>query len=142
MDFGDYLQMRQRIEDLTESLIITFKGEIKVLGVFVSDKTILPIIVLVTVTFGLAADFKIGSLKFLSFKAELFDTFHDYEPCLLAKYLYALPAFHQELDKEFLEEHNLIDLMKVISRVPPLETPYVPRNSLIREFVGGSTFKY
>ena len=70
------------------------------------------------------------------------DTFHDYEPCLLAKYLYALPAFHQELDKEFLEEHNLIDLMKVISRVSPLETPYVPRNSLIREFVGGSIYEY
>jgi len=70
------------------------------------------------------------------------DTFHDYEPCLLAKYLYALPAFREEMDEAFLEEHGLTDLMKVMRGVPPLETPYVPRDSLIREFVGGSIFEY
>jgi hypothetical protein len=32
--------------------------------------------------------------------------------------------------------------MKVVRGVPPLQTPYVPRNSLIREFVGGSVFEY
>ena len=70
------------------------------------------------------------------------DTFHDYEPCLLAKFLLDMPAFEQELDEEFLAEHGLTDLMKVVHGVPPLQTPYVPRNSLIREFVGGSVFEY
>lgn len=70
------------------------------------------------------------------------DTFHDYEPCILAKYLYALPAFRQEMDEGFLEQHGLTELMKVMASVPPLQTPYVPRNSLIREFVGGSCYSY
>lgn len=70
------------------------------------------------------------------------DTFHDYEPCILAKYLVEMPAFRQELDDEFLEEHGLTDLMKVVRGVPALHTPYVPRNSLIREFVGGSCYEY
>ena len=70
------------------------------------------------------------------------DTFHDYEPCLLAKCLLDLPDFDKELDAVFLEEHGLTDLMKVVRGVPALTTPYVPRNSLIREFVGGSTYDY
>ena len=48
----------------------------------------------------------------------------------------------QEIDEAFLEEHGLTDLMKVVRGVPALSTPYVPRNSLIREFVGGSIFDY
>lgn len=70
------------------------------------------------------------------------DTFHDYEPCLLAKCLLDLPDFGKELDDAFLEEHGLTDLMKVVRGVPALTTPYVPRNSLIREFVGGSAYSY
>ena len=70
------------------------------------------------------------------------DTFHDYEPCILAKFLLGLPEFEKELDDAFLEEHGLTDLMKVVRGVPALSTPYVPRNSLIREFVGGSSFDY
>lgn len=70
------------------------------------------------------------------------DTFHDYEPCLLAKCLLDLPDFDKELNESFLEEHGLTDLMKVVRGVPPLTTPYVPRNSLIREFVGGSAYTY
>ena len=70
------------------------------------------------------------------------DTFHDYEPCLLAKCLLDMPEFEKELDEAFLETHGLTDLMKVVRGVPPLRTPYVPRNSLIREFVGGSIFEY
>lgn len=70
------------------------------------------------------------------------DTFHDYEPCILAKFLLGLPEFEQEMDEVFLEEHGLTDLMKVVRGVPPLQTPYVPRNSLIREFVGGSVYAY
>jgi uridine kinase len=70
------------------------------------------------------------------------DTFHDYEPCILSKYLLELPEFHEQLDDAFIEQHGLTDLMKVVKSVPPLTTPYVPKNSLVREFVGGSIFEY
>ena len=70
------------------------------------------------------------------------DTFHDYEPCILAKYLNEIPSFRQEMTPEFLESHGLVDLMKVVGGVPPLHCPYVPRNSLVREFVGGSCYEY
>ncbi len=70
------------------------------------------------------------------------NTFHDYEPCILAKYLRELPEFHRELDDGFIREHGLVDLMKVVNSVPALTTPYVPKNSLVREFVGGSIYKY
>lgn len=70
------------------------------------------------------------------------DTFHDYEPCILSKYLREIPRFSQELTPEFLEKHGLTDLMKVVNGVPPLETPYVPLNSIVREFVGGSCYEY
>ncbi len=70
------------------------------------------------------------------------NTFHDYEPCILAKYLRDLPEFHEQLDDAFIAEHGLTDLMWVVNSVPPLTTPYVPKNSLVREFVGGSIFEY
>ena len=70
------------------------------------------------------------------------DTFHDYEPCILAKYLNEIPQFRQELTPEYLEKHGLTDLMKVVGGVPPLHTAYVPRNSIVREFVGGSCYQY
>lgn len=70
------------------------------------------------------------------------DTFMDYEPCILAKYLGQIPNFSEELTAAFLEQHGLTDLMKVVRGVPPLHTPYVPRNSLVREFVGGSCYEY
>ena len=70
------------------------------------------------------------------------DTFHDYEPCILAKYLNEIPQFRQELTPEYLEKHGLTDLMKVVGGVPPLHTTYVPRNSIVREFVGGSCYEY
>ena len=69
------------------------------------------------------------------------DTFHDYEPCILAKYLNEIPCFRQEMTPEFLESH-LTDLMKIVRGVPPLHCPYVPQNSLVREFVGGSCYEY
>lgn len=70
------------------------------------------------------------------------NTFHDYEPCILAKYLNEIPEFREQLDDAFIEAHGLTDLMKVVKSVPPLTTPYVPKNSLVREFVGGSIFQY
>ena len=70
------------------------------------------------------------------------NSFLEYEPCILAKYLRELPEFNEQLDDAFIAEHGLTDLMWVVNSVPPLTTPYVPKNSLIREFVGGSIFEY
>jgi uridine kinase len=70
------------------------------------------------------------------------DTFHDYEPCILAKYLVGIPKFREELTPDFIAEYGLTDLMKVVGGVPPLHTPYVPLNSIVREFVGGSCYEY
>lgn len=70
------------------------------------------------------------------------DTFHDYELCILAKYLRELPQFTEELDDAFIEEKGLTVLMDVVRSLPPLSVPYVPRDSIVREFVGGSVFQY
>lgn len=70
------------------------------------------------------------------------DTFHDYEPCILTKYLCEIPKFSEELTPEFMRAHNLDILMDVVKELPPLTTNYVPKDSIVREFVGGSIFKY
>ena len=70
------------------------------------------------------------------------DTFHDYEPCNLARYLKEIPEFYSQLDDQFIAEHGLSDLMDVVNSVPSLRTDYVPRDSIVREFVGGSCFEY
>ena len=70
------------------------------------------------------------------------DTFHDYEPCILARYLKDIPEFYSQLDDAFIAEHGLSDLFDVVNSVPPLRTDYVPRDSIVREFVGGSCFEY
>ena len=69
------------------------------------------------------------------------DTFHDYEPCILTKYLLEIPKFSEELTPEFMGEHGLDILMDVVRELPPLKTEYVPKDSIMREFVGGSIFK-
>ena len=70
------------------------------------------------------------------------DTFHDYELCILARDLREIPQFSQELDDPFIHEHGLDVLMEVVRTLPPLNCSYVPQDSLIREFVGGSRFTY
>ena len=70
------------------------------------------------------------------------DTFHDYERCILARYLKEIPSWSQELPPEYMTELGLGDLLQVVDSVPPLHTPYVPRDSIVREFVGGSCFTY
>ena len=42
------------------------------------------------------------------------DSFHDYEPCILAKCLGNIPDFRQELTPEYMEEHELTDLIEVV----------------------------
>ena len=70
------------------------------------------------------------------------DTFHDYEPCILTKCLGEIPNIREELTAEYLQAHDLTDLIDVVNTVPPLHTPFVPRNSIVREFVGGSCYEY
>ena len=70
------------------------------------------------------------------------DSFHDYELCILAKYLRQIPQFASDLDDAFIAEHGLTVLMDVVRSLPPLDTPFVPRDSIVREFVGGSIFQY
>ena len=70
------------------------------------------------------------------------DTFHDYEPCILSRYLKEIPEFYEQLDQAFIDDHGLTDLFKVVNSVPPLKTDYVPLDSIVREFVGGSCFQY
>ena len=47
-----------------------------------------------------------------------------------------------QVDDAFIDEHGLTDLFEVVNSVPPLKTDYVPRDSIVREFVGGSIFQY
>ena len=70
------------------------------------------------------------------------DSFHDYEPCILTKCLGEIPNIREELTAEYLQAHDLTDLIDVVNTVPPLHTPFVPRNSIVREFVGGSCYEY
>ena len=70
------------------------------------------------------------------------DTFHDYELCILAKYLKEIPQYQEELNPDFIEAHGLTVLMDVVNSLPPLHTDYVPLDSIVREFVGGSCFQY
>ena len=70
------------------------------------------------------------------------DTFLDYELCILSKYLKELPVFYEELTPDFMDQHDLTELMNVVNHVPALNTPFVPKDSVIREFVGGSCFEY
>lgn len=70
------------------------------------------------------------------------DTFHDYELCVLARYLKDIPDLDAQLPAEFIAEHGLVDIFKAVDSVPPLRTDYVPKDSIVREFVGGSCFDY
>ena len=70
------------------------------------------------------------------------DTFHDYEPCLLARYLKEIPDVGEQIGYEFLRESGLAELARFVREIPPLTTDYIPRDSLLREFVGGSSFEY
>ena len=70
------------------------------------------------------------------------DSFHDYELCILAKCLGEIPNYQDELTPEYMREHDLTDLVDVVNTVPPLHTPFVPLNSIVREFVGGSCYQY
>lgn len=70
------------------------------------------------------------------------DTFHDYEPCILAMYLKAISSFREELTPDLISQYHLENLITLVNEVPELITQYVPKDSIMREFVGGSKYKY
>jgi len=70
------------------------------------------------------------------------DTFHDYEPCLLAQYIRDIPDVSAQLDTAFILDNDLVELYKLARMLPPLKTHYVPKDSIVREFVGGSRYTY
>jgi len=70
------------------------------------------------------------------------DTFHDYEPCLLAQYIRDIPDVSAQLDTSFILDNDLVELYKLARMLPPLKTHYVPKDSIVREFVGGSKYAY
>ena len=63
-----------------------------------------------------------------------------HEPSLCLQRLLLSAGY--DLDDAFIAEHGLTVLMDVVRSLPPLDTPYVPRDSIVREFVGGSIFQY
>lgn len=70
------------------------------------------------------------------------DSFHDYELCVLSRYIREIDSFRDELTEEFMEQNGLGVLLKVVKELPPLTIDYIPRDSLIREFIGGSKYSY
>jgi uridine kinase len=69
------------------------------------------------------------------------DTSLDYELSLFAEHLRAIPDFC-ELDMGFLKEHRMDTLYDVVMDMRALHCSYIPKDSVSREFIGGSVFEY
>ncbi len=65
-----------------------------------------------------------------------FDTFLKYE---LNVYKALLEEDVKALAKT---DDRLLDLAKILDELEPMETEYIPADSLVREFIGGSSFEY
>ncbi len=70
------------------------------------------------------------------------DTFHDYEPCILAQHLRELVPNDEELTPEFIKEYKMTEPFKLFKYLPPIDTRYIPKDSIVREFIGGSEYEY
>ena len=64
-----------------------------------------------------------------------FDTFFPYELNVFAN-------MDVEAMKKAGIEREIPELIQLLSGVHPLDPAYVPRDSLIREFIGGGQFEY
>ena len=69
----------------------------------------------------------------------MFNTSLIYELCVLKKY--ALPML-QEIDNSYVEYAEAKRLCEFLKYFEDIEDKYVPQNSLLREFIGGSIFEY
>lgn len=69
----------------------------------------------------------------------MFNTSLIYELCVLKKY--ALPML-EEIDNSFVEYAEAKRLCEFLKYFEDIEDKYVPENSILREFIGGSVFEY
>ena len=69
----------------------------------------------------------------------MFNTSLIYELCVLKKY--ALPML-EEIDNSYVEYAEAKRLCEFLKYFEDIEDKYVPENSLLREFIGGSVFEY
>lgn len=67
------------------------------------------------------------------------DTFLDYELCVFAGIMQERGAIARQFDPDFVRENHLEPLLRALEKIRPLPAEYVPKNSLIREFIGGSS---
>jgi len=67
------------------------------------------------------------------------DTYMGYELPVFASIMCAEGPFSQQFEPAFVEENQLQPLLLAIESVQMLGVDYVPRNSLVREFIGGSS---
>ena len=70
------------------------------------------------------------------------DTFHDYELCILAEHLRKILKDSIPLDMDFIKENRLMELYQAAQAMLPLKTGYIPKDSIVREFIGGSRYVY
>ena len=65
-----------------------------------------------------------------------FDTFHDFEPCIMRKYAERL------ISKELAEKNSYAKtVLSALSTVEPISEQIVPRDSLLREFITGGIYE-
>ena len=69
----------------------------------------------------------------------MFNTSLIYELCVLKKY--ALPML-EEIDNSYVEYAEAKRLCEFLKYFEDIEDKYVPENSILREFIGGSVFEY
>ena len=69
----------------------------------------------------------------------MLNTALDYELCVLKVYAVPLLQCVSPAQKEYAEARRLLNFLKNFSAIP---SNYVPKHSIIREFIGGSAFSY
>lgn len=67
------------------------------------------------------------------------NTIHLYEPCVVGKKAYPLLS---QIDQQSRHYDKARRLMENIELFSPLDEVLIPRDSMIREFIGGGSYKY
>lgn len=67
------------------------------------------------------------------------NTIHLYEPCVVGKKAYPLLS---QIEEGSVHYEKARRLMESIGRFSPLDEAIIPRASMIREFIGGGSYKY
>lgn len=67
------------------------------------------------------------------------DSFFDYE---VAIYKSIISPVMERISETYKDYERFSDILKFLNEISPLEQTFVPKNSLVREFIGGSDFRY